>query len=308
MQKRDTIGKTFLVATLLCLICSAAVSLAAVGLKSIQDRNVALDRKKNLLEVTGFEKESYNTSSKVDELFGERFDIMIIDLETGEEALDEAYEAFNEVGKKFGDGSKEEFKKQYDQFWASKSKNKLVATEIEKKEDIASVNWREKYSHVFVMKDENDQVQCYVFPVRGYGLWSMLRGYLAVKPDFQTVNGLTFYDQKETPGLGGEVVSQKFKDHWPGKQIFEGDEVALEVVKGLGEGDYQIDGLSGATITSKGVSNMLEYWLGPAGFKPFIEKQKAKSASNTEAGRNSNANLNSANSIEVNNDAGANHG
>ncbi len=93
---------------------------------------------------------------------------------------------------------------------------------------------------------------------------------------FKPSAGLTYYKQGETPGLGGEVDNPTWKKKWSGKKIYQDGKVAIKVVKGTAEASnpYGVDGLSGATITSNGVSNMLKYWLGPDGFGPYIEKQK----------------------------------
>ena len=107
----------------------------------------------------------------------------------------------------------------------------------------------------------------------------MMKGYLAVEPDFQTIAGLTFYEQGETPGLGGEVMNPGWKAKWAGKKIYDNAEVCICVVKGAGSSEFEVDGLSGATITSNGVSSMLEYWLGDEGFGPYIEKEKTKTSS-----------------------------
>ena len=277
-EQRDGPVNTFLVATALCLICSFLVSFAAVGLKSIQERNVTLDRKSNLLQVVGFKSNEIAEKGGIEELFNERFEMKIIDLETGADAIDEAKAALEEAGKKLGD-SPEEVLSKYDQVWASKSKKTSVSDQIEEG-DITGIKYREKFSHVYIMKDAGgDKVSKYVFPVRGKGLWSMMKGYLAIEPDFQTIAGLTFYEQGETPGLGGEVMNPGWKAKWPGKKIYNGDAVGIKVVKGAGSSEYEVDGLSGATITSNGVSSMLEYWLGDEGFGPYIEKEKTKSSS-----------------------------
>lgn len=277
-EKRDGLFNTFFVATVLCLICSALVSIAAVGLKSIQDRNVVLDRKSNLLQVVGFKSDEIAEKGGIEELFNNRFEMKIIDLSTGADAIEEAKTALESAGKKLGD-SPEEILSKYDQVWASKSKKESVSDQIEEG-DITGIKYREKFSHVYVMKDEDGaKVAKYVFPVRGKGLWSMMKGYLAVEPDFQTIAGLTFYEQGETPGLGGEVMNPGWKAKWPGKKIYSDAAVKIKVVKGAGSGEYEVDGLSGATITSNGVSSMLEYWLGDEGFGPYIEKEKTKSSS-----------------------------
>jgi Na+-transporting NADH:ubiquinone oxidoreductase subunit C len=282
-ENRDSLANTFIVATVLCLVCSFLVSAASLGLRSIQNRNVTLDRKQNLLQVAGFSPDEIASGGGIEELFEKRFEVKIIDLETGKEAVEAADEAVAEAGKNLGD-SEEDVLANYDQVWASKSKKESVADPVPSSEDIIGIKYREKYSHVYIMKDEDGKsVSKYVFPVRGKGLWSMMKGFLAVEPDFQTIAGLTFYDQAETPGLGGEVMNPGWKAKWKEKKIYKGDEVAIEVVKGTGSGDYEVDGLSGATITSNGVSYMLEYWLGPQGFMPYINNQSSsnKTTSNS---------------------------
>ena len=275
-KNKDSLANTFIVATLLCLVCSALVSFAAIGLRSFQATNVTLDRKKNLLQVVGFSADEIESGGGIEELFDKRFDVQIIDLKTGKPAVEQADEAVAEAGKDLGE-DEEEVLANYDQVWASKSKKKPVSDPIPSSDDIAGIKYREKYSHVYVMKDEDGKtVSKYVFPVRGKGLWSMMKGYLAVEPDFETIAGLTFYEQGETPGLGGEVMNPKWKAKWEDKKIYKGDEVAIKVVKGSGNGEYQVDGLSGATITSNGVTYMLEYWLGPEGFMPYIKNQSSK--------------------------------
>lgn len=277
-EQRDGPVNTFVVATVLCLLCSFLVSVAAVGLKSIQDRNVVLDRKSNLLQVVGFKADEIAEKGGIETLFEERFETKIIDLATGDDAIDEVKVALEEAGKKLGD-TPDEVCSKYDQVWASKSKKTPVSDQVTEG-DITGIKYREKFSHVYVMRDEDGKkVSKYVFPVRGKGLWSMMKGYLAVEPDFQTIAGLTFYEQGETPGLGGEVMNPAWKAKWSGKKIYNEDAVCIRVVKGAGSTDYEVDGLSGATITSNGVSNMLKYWLGEEGFGPFIQKEKTKNSS-----------------------------
>lgn len=270
---KDSLANTFAVATILCLVCALLVSSAAVILKPIQQANIQLDRRKNILAVTGFTQEDIDRAGGVDALFNDRFVTKIIDLRTGDEAAD-ACEAAMEKAK---ETEINDILGSYDQLWASKQKGKSdLSVALDKKEDPCGIKRRENFSHVYILNDESGKPVRYVLPVRGNGLWSLMQGYLAVEPDFQTVAGLTFYQQAETPGLGGEVMNPQWKKKWNGKQIYEEGEVALEVTKGDQSGnEYGVDALSGATITSNGVSNMLEFWLGPKGFKPYISKQKS---------------------------------
>ena len=223
--------------------------------------------------VTKFPAESIASSESIKSTFSDNFDVLIINMETGEEAAEECLAAMQSMGKKW---TEDELTEKYDQVWASKTKNDKVSDEVPKEEDLAGIKFREKFSYVYILKDKDGKPKNYVLPVRGYGLWSMMKGYLAVEPDFQTVEGLVFYDQAETPGLGGEVKSERFKDQWPGKQIYgEEGKVKIQVVKNADTSDkYSIDALSGATITSNGVTNAMDYWMGPEGFKPFIDRMK----------------------------------
>jgi len=132
---------------------------------------------------------------------------------------------------------------------------------------------------VYLHYDDN-ALNAIILPIRGYGLWGTMKGYLALKPDFKTIIGLEFFDHKETPGLGGEIDNPKWKAIWKDKEVFsDTGEVVISVIKGSvdkssDQSKYQVDGLSGATITSNGVTNLLSFWLGDMGYGPLIENIK----------------------------------
>ena len=126
----------------------------------------------------------------------------------------------------------------------------------------------------FIDKKNIDKI---ILPIRGYGLWGTLYGFISLEEDFNTVSGIEFYEHKETPGLGAEVDNPKWKSSWKGKKIYQNNQVALKVIKGKVEIDdnqasYKVDGLSGATITSRGVSNMVEYWFGESGYSMLLKE------------------------------------
>ena len=269
---KDSLSNTLIVATSLCLVCALVVSSAAVVLKPYQTKNAQLDRIKNILAVTGFTKADMDSAGGAKELYDERFDVKIVDLRTGEEAPEQCKAAVEKARGR----TIQNIYAEYDQLWASKTPPaKGLSVALTKKEDPAGIKKREIYSQVFVLKNKAGDVERYVFPVRGNGLWSLMQGYLAVEPDFQTVAGLTFYQQAETPGLGGEVENKQWKKKWLKKQLYDGQgDVALKVIKGdQSQNPNGVDALSGATITSNGVTNMLEFWMGDDGFGPFIKRQ-----------------------------------
>jgi len=147
-------------------------------------------------------------------------------------------------------------------------------TPIAKEQDVASIRYRPKYAVVYLVY-EGSQLDSIVLPVYGYGLWSTLYGYLALASDANTIVGLRFYQQGETPGLGGEIDNPNWLKLWPGKRIYdETGTPVIEVSKGKADNSdspYQVDGISGATMTGRGVTNLLHYWLGDDGFGPFLD-------------------------------------
>jgi Na+-transporting NADH:ubiquinone oxidoreductase subunit C len=152
--------------------------------------------------------------------------------------------------------------------------------------DLAGIKSREDIGVVYLVGDSRDlggsssaSVRTIVLPIRGYGLWSTLKGFVAIDgerlssgPERVTVRGLTYYEHGETPGLGGEVDNPAWKAKWPGRRVFDAEwAVKLNVTKSP-RSEYDVDALTGATITSNGVSRMLEFWLGDDGYGPFLRR------------------------------------
>lgn len=266
MSSNDSTQKTLLVAFVLCMVCSIIVSTAAVVLKPDQQRNKELDKKQNILAAAGLVQG--NEDKSVDELF-EQIEMRIVDLETGEFVTPES-----ETGQLIGDFAA------YDQRKTAKDPDLNVT--LSGKEDIASIKRRAKFAAVYLVLDESGRLEKLILPVHGYGLWSTLYGFLALESDAQTVVGLGFFEHAETPGLGGEVDNPKWKALWPGKQVFdENGNVVISLIKGSVDkkdplAAYKVDGLAGATLTSRGVSNLLKYWLGQNAFGPFLTRIKSE--------------------------------
>ena len=263
----DSLEKTIAIAVSLCLVCAVLVSFAAVALKPLQVGNKADDMKKNILDVAGLLEEGAN----INKAFSDKIESKIVDLETGE-----YIENINAD--------------EYDQRKAAKDPAQSIA--IPKDKDIAHIRIKAKYAKVFLVK-ENGAIKSIILPINGYGLWSTLYGFLSLEADGQTVQSINFYDQQETPGLGGEVVNPKWRALWKGKKVYaesdqpslekglisEADigEPALSLIKGTVDttkagSEYQVDGLAGATLTSTGVTNLVRYWTSNEGFAPYLKK------------------------------------
>ena len=135
---------------------------------------------------------------------------------------------------------------------------------------------------VFVVT-EGGKASVYAIPVYGQGLWSTLYGYLALEDDLDTVKGITFYKHGETAGLGAEIEQAWFQDNFVGKRIFDGSALrSIQVVKGkvadvfsnAADHTYAVDGISGASITGRGVTNLLQEKL--AIYAPYITRVRAE--------------------------------
>ena len=252
MSHRDSIKKTLLVAFTLCVVASALVTTTTVLLRPIQEKNRLLDRQKNILAVAGL----LQTGKSIQEL-SSRLETRIVDIQSGR---------FVDI----------ENPGQFDQHDASR--HPLPSTAMTPKQDIAKIQRRANHALVYLLRDTTGQIKTIVLPVHGYGLWSTLYGFLALASDTRTVEGLSFYEHADTPGLGGEVDNPRWKALWPGKQVYdEYWQPTIQLVKGGVDPDdpttkHQIDALSGATLTNHGIENLLRFWLGNDGFAPFLTR------------------------------------
>jgi Na+-transporting NADH:ubiquinone oxidoreductase subunit C len=261
---KDSIQNVIVIALVVCLFCAIVVAGSAVALKERRVENKALDKSKNVLVAAGLFEEGVTKVEDINTLFA-RFEPRVVDLRT-KQLLSEAEVATVEqqLEISFLD---------YDQRKAAK--DPALSSALTDLEDIASINRREHYSLIYLLRSESG-IDRIVLPVHGYGLWSTLYGFLALEADGNTVSGITFYEHAETAGLGGEVDNPAWKAKWPGKQIYaDHGGVAMRVIKGAvdpnaAESVHQVDGLSGATLTSNGVSNMIAYWLGDDGYGPVL--------------------------------------
>jgi len=252
----ESVTKTFTVALALCIVCAVVVSSAAVFLRPAQEANKLLDLKTNILASAGLLEEGVDVETQF-----EKINVKLVDMETGR--FTEAVDADT-----------------YDQRKASA--DPALSMALGSSDDIAKIKRRANFAKVYVV--ENDLgLEKIILPIKGYGLWSTLYGFIALESDLKTVAGIGFYEHTETPGLGGKVDNPKWKASWIGKTAYNDNVLSLEVIKGKVDAaragsESKIDGLAGATLTTKGVDNLIKYWLGDQGFKLFIDNLKSGEA------------------------------
>jgi Na+-transporting NADH:ubiquinone oxidoreductase subunit C len=254
-NKKESTLRTLLVALAVSLVASVIVAGSAVYLKPVQQENSLLDKQRSILSTAGAGGPELS-AREVREIFATRIKAKVIDINTGEEQTDLDPVTFDAL---------------------KAAKDPKTSIELSNEEDIASISRREQYVTIYQLEN-NGVLEALILPVRGYGLWSTLYGFLALKPDLNTAAGLGFYQHGETPGMGGEVDNPKWKALWPGKTMFdEAGQPNIQIVKGgvnpsNPAAGHQVDALSGASLTSRGVNRLLLFWLGDKGFGPYLAK------------------------------------
>ncbi len=247
-------------AAAVCLVCSVLVSGSAIALRERQAENAERERRRNVLVASGLAGAGEDLSETD---LAERFAsvrAVVVDLATGA-AIPDADPAGVDPVVEAG----------------------IAASSRAVEDNPARIRRVENRSVVYLV-EPGGELEAIVLPVRGQGLWSVLYGFVALEADLNTVRGLTFYEHKETPGLGGEVDNPDWKALWPGRRVFGADPAApvIEVARAAAgppeEDPHRVDGLAGATMTSRGVTNLLRFWLAGNGFGPLLERLRRETA------------------------------
>jgi Na+-transporting NADH:ubiquinone oxidoreductase subunit C len=242
-------------ALVVCLVCSFAVSSLAVALKPKQDANRLLDQQENILRVSGLHQGSGHPSvEEAAQLFA-GVTTWQVDRATGAMTKLEAFAP----AKQMIDAAKDP-----------------AASEATSSESAKGAQIRRTPNQLLVYQITTPGKEGWVLPIWGNGLWSTMYGFLSVAPDFSEIRGITFYQHGETPGLGGEIDNPTWRAQWPGKKLRDADgKIVIEVVKNgaVRDSSRQVDGISGSTITSRGVSHTVRTWLGAEGYGAWMEQR-----------------------------------
>ncbi len=249
---KDGPVRTLVVALVVSFCCAVLVAGTAIWLRPQYQLNQDLNRQRNILAAAAL----LTPEKGVQELF-EQVEPQVVDLVTGNYARD--IDPATLVGA---------------QARADSARDVPIPRDL----DIAFIKDRPRYAVVYLVY-EAEGLSAIVLPVYGYGLWSTMYGYIALEEDATTIIGLRFYEHEETPGLGGEIDNPEWQQLWRGKRIYnESGEPLIEVTRGQvstrgdARADHQVDGITGATLTGQGVTNLLRYWLGEQGFGPYLQQ------------------------------------
>jgi len=243
----ESAAKTLLVAFVMALAAGLIVAGSSLRLRPIRAANQDIDTQRNVLDVAGIDP-----ADAVRQTFVRQVRVRMVDLETGEytSAVDPV---------------------QFDPQAAARDPK--TSREIPEEADIAGLGRREDYARVYLVQRDGDQ-NAVVLPVRGQA-YSEMSALLALASDGNTIIGFKPYEHEETPGLGGRVDDPAWRARWKGKALRdESGRLRFELSSETAGPDslYHVDAITGATITTQGVQNIVRFWMGEYGFGPFLSR------------------------------------
>lgn len=235
--------------------CSLLVSMAVVLLRPLQQDHKALEQARNVVQLLGSSAQVLNGSD--DQLLKafRALDARVVDLESG----------------RFQPGINAQ-----DLDFDSTASQPSQKTAIPVGEDIARLGFRAKLVTVYLVWDQGvlDRI---ILPVQGMGMWSELRGFVALDPDLNTIADVSIYQQAETPGVGDQITQPGWLEKWRGRKIYDEDGVPQfavasgKVEPGSATALHNVDAISGATVSTDAVTALVRFWFGPWGYQSFLK-------------------------------------
>ena len=246
-MERSKVYSVFFV-LLITVFWGFVLSFAYTALRDAQVENEILDRRSNILIAVGLmDRDSLLPANEINDIYEKSLQSLVVDHE-------------------------------------GRPISGISGDDIDLEVELKKTDPKEWRLPIYVVKaDDGGQASVYAIPVHGKGLWSTLYGYLALESDLDTIKGMTFYKQGETAGLGAEIAQPWFQENFVGKKIFDGEVLrSIEVVKGkveqlIADPDdqiYAVDGISGASITGRGVADLLKEKLSI--YEPYIKRVRAE--------------------------------
>jgi Na+-transporting NADH:ubiquinone oxidoreductase subunit C len=247
--------KAIIVVTATALVCSILVTVAAVTLQPFQRAYQDLERNRHIVRISGMTDPDVELSDREIVAAFRDLDARLVDLDQG--VFDETINPDTfATGKAAGDPE--------------------FSVTIPADQDVAGLSRRPRLVTVYLVRD-GDDLQRIILPVYGQGMWSTIYGFLALESDLNTIADMAFYAQGETAGIGDQILRPDWLAQWRGKRLYDEQGVFRfriaggAVIPGSPEATYQVDALTGASVTAGGVTNLIRYWLGPHGFARFLQ-------------------------------------
>ena len=237
-------AKTVIVAFLVSAVCAALVSGATVLLRPIQAANKAAEEQARIAALV----RGVPGMSELLAQSGGELSTVVVDLETGR-AANGVTPATLETA--LADPAN----------W----------TALGDGEDLAGLGQRPDFAQVFLLRDD-DAISLMLLPLTGQGYGGRIDAILALRGDTNTIAGVAITSHSETPGLGARIEERSWQASFPGTELRDDSgEMRFRVARGAASGVHEVDGITGATRTGRGVTQMVRFWLGPNGYKPFLD-------------------------------------
>jgi len=247
----DSRAKTLGVAFLVALVSATAVSVTSVVLKPRQQAHIEAAREANLAAMIATLP---GLADILRESGAETLDSLIIDLDTGLIATGADAANFD---------------------FLSAQTDPAQSTALLPEDDTAGIGRRPNLAPVYLLRGAGG-LALVVLPIYGTGYQSTIRAYLALKGDLNTIAALSIYEQGETPGLGSRITDPGWLAMWSQRQIEDSNgEIVISVVRGSAATASEVDGITGATRSTTGVANLVRFWMGDHGFRPFLARLKS---------------------------------
>jgi Na+-transporting NADH:ubiquinone oxidoreductase subunit C len=255
-MRKDAPLRALLTVLVTAVVCSFFVSASVVLLRPIQLNNKLLERSGNVLALTGLlPADGEIGDERLLDLF-KGLDARVVNVDAA--TLESEFDPYTFDGRKA-------------------AADPELSDAVPSDQDIASLGRRSRYKTVYLVWKDG-KVDRVVLPIRGAGMWSMIYGYIALESDFSTIAGVKFYEQNETPGLGDQIATGHWQAKWIGKRLYgDHEDLLFRVAEGPVKEDasgaeYQVDALTGATITANAVTALVHYWFGPNGYGPLLQR------------------------------------
>lgn len=248
-MSKESVLRTVLVAFVVALFCALMVSAAVYYLRPVQVVYKNLAQNRAILQVAGLipTGEQLSDSDVMRRLV--ELDARMVELSTGN----------------FVDGMDAW---RFDQRAAAADPE--LGVQIPESRDIAQLKRRSRYAPVYLVLD-GDAIERIILPVHGQGMWSLIYGYISLTANLNTIAAVRFYEHGETPGIGDRIQDDAWTSRWSGKRLLDqSGDVAFQVSKDDQTSPYHVDSISGATVTSQSVGQLIRYWVGADGFGPLL--------------------------------------
>jgi Na+-transporting NADH:ubiquinone oxidoreductase subunit C len=256
-MQNESLLRTLSIASIVIFVCALVISSTVVFLRPLQAANKAPNSYQHILAVADL-VETQNAAASNEQMLGlfQQVETQLLDLNSAKATT------------------------QYDRLeldYRKAENDKHASTMIDKEFDAAKIVRRPNKMPIYWIHSNKTEAKL-VLPIYGKGMWSTIHGYIALEEDLNTISGVNFYEQSDTPGIGEKIQNAQWLNKWKGKKLYDNNNVlSLKIssnVKSTGKRHHQIDGISGATQTVDGIFNIIHYWFGSQGYKPFLDYQK----------------------------------